>query len=92
MPARSGFFRHWLEVRLTLSGGRRRFRRLRLILDGKQFDIKYEHPSGPIRRVVVGELNRDPEAAFFTDDHQLETFGPTGNDSVERGKLQAGRF
>ena len=64
-------------------------------LDAEQFHfedegaVRRDSRAGAVR--AVGEVRRDDEFKFVADLHELQAFGPTGNDLVQRkgGRLAA---
>lgn len=55
----------------------------RLFEDVEEFDFEDERSCGTSGHAFVGEIFRNPEDAFFADDHELQGLGPTGDDLVE---------
>ncbi len=60
--------------------------------DLEKLDVEDEHALRRTRAALIRELLRDPEAPLLTDDHELQPFGPTLDDAIERkdGGLPAG--
>ena len=54
-------------------------------LDAEELNIEDQQSAGASAAGVfaVGEIGRNPEAAFFALDHQLHAFGPAWDDFIE---------
>ena len=50
----------------------------------EELDVEDEHALRPVGLSLVGERFGNPEAALLADHHQLNAFGPAGDDSVQR--------
>ena len=48
-----------------------------------QFDVENEHAGGGTGLSFISEVLWNPEASFFAFDHELDAFGPTGDDLIE---------
>jgi hypothetical protein len=94
----TGFLHHVRETRRRLDGflgrgcdiGRRRDR----LLTGddlQELYVEHEHALWAAGLAFVGQILRDPHAALFARDHQLQTLGPAGDDLLhaELGRLTA---
>ena len=52
-----------------------------------QLNLKYEHSRRSARlgrSVTVGQFSRNPKATFLAFHHELNSFGPTGDDPIKR--------
>ena len=53
------------------------------LYDSDKFDVEDEHAGGCARLVFIGEFFGNPDESFLTWDHELNGFGPAGDDLVE---------
>ncbi len=53
------------------------------LYNGDEFDVENEHTSWRAGLSFVGEFLGNPEASFLAFDHQLDAFGPAGDDLIE---------
>ena len=51
---------------------------------GDELDVEDEHPLWPVRLFVVRQRFGHPETPLLPDHHELDAFGPAGDDAVQR--------
>ncbi len=54
-----------------------------LVTDLKELDVKNQHPCGFVGLAAVRKLYRDPDTRVLADRHELQRFGPAGDNLVE---------